>query len=159
MPPPYHFAFEKGSDQERLQDFLLQTLRFLDMMIRAPDEAVPGAGDYLDDRVRGWLEQMLPDAARSTDEAMGALSDTSDESLRRAGLAGASQYAKLNLLLYAQDRLFDTSPANRARHFFLLGRLFKYINTILKSLLSLLPTAEPLRELKEFVEHSLDRGE
>lgn len=158
MPPPFHFPADVGSDQERLRLFVDQTLRFLDLIIREPDEAVPGAADYLDWEVRRWLMEMVSDAARSAELTMAALTRTTDEDLQRAGLSGASLHAKLSLLLYAQDRLWAVATANRNRHFFLLGTLFKYINTILKSLLSVLPTAEPLKELKEFVEHSLDRG-
>jgi hypothetical protein len=131
------------SDQVRLQEFVDDSQEVLHDVINGHDELIPA--DLRRDFRRAWrdVEPQFPIVR----EGIGALEDTR---LRDLGLAGNQLTLKLSGFERARAAL-TTRWTKRA-----LKKVLEWMNVLFGSILAGVAAAEPIKEIKEALEASLE---
>lgn len=145
---PYERDPQEGETNPR--ELLVE---FLDFTRRLFDTLVSDREQYFQREFGNLLpvvwEELRP-LFRQVQDAVRALSD---EQLQSAGLYGRQLAFKLTGFRSAWNSFFNLGGVNR------LIKVLKWINTLLKSLVSLLPIGEPLVEFKEVMETEIEHPE
>ena len=148
------FSGDPAEDPRATLRNYIETIRqFLDELITGnlDSKGAPLFHEALVPSMRIAWEEALPlfpdlmDAIRSTDRP----SRLSNEAIVSHGLWGAQLRFKLSVIRYLHDRYLASGKRT-------LRRLLEAIDTLLGSILAALPYGEGIKEIKEYLEHSLD---
>jgi hypothetical protein len=111
-------------------------------------DQLPGTFDLLS-RNLAWVTQSTAGTRLALRKAISVLADVTDvadptwERLAEAGLTGKSLTLKRHYLAQAASGGF-------------IKKFLKFLNGLLKSLISAIPGAEPVKELKDYIENFFD---
>jgi hypothetical protein len=135
-----------AADRNLLKDFL-------DGVRTVLDSAVDARSVLCRQKLRDPIRDAWIDVRLLIENAQGQLNQASHKlnaALGEAGLSGAQLVLKMTGFQAAFDRFVQRGTLN------LLGKVLKWINSILQSLLSAIPGAEGIKEFKDSLESEIE---